>query len=151
VYAVAQTVTLKDATAGAMIYFTTNGANPTTSSAKYAVPITVSSTETIKAIAKGPTTLASAVATAVFTIEKPAATPGFSPTGGTYTSARPVKITDTTVGASIYYTTNGDLPTTQSTRYVGPITVSSSETIRAIAKGAETLESAVASAQYTIK
>ena len=93
VYTVAQTVTLKDATTGAIIYYTTNGATPTTGSTEYTTPIKVSSSETIKAIAKGPATLASAVATALFTIEKPAATPAISPRSGTYAAAQSVKIT----------------------------------------------------------
>jgi hypothetical protein len=61
------------------------------------------------------------------------ATPTFSPAAGTYTAAQSVTISDTKPGATIYYTTNGTTPTTSSTVYSGPITVSASETLEAMA------------------
>jgi hypothetical protein len=50
-YGGALTVTLSDATAGATIYYTTDGTTPTTSSARYIGAIKVSSTQKVKAIA----------------------------------------------------------------------------------------------------
>jgi len=78
------------------------------------------------------------------------ATPTFSPAAGTYASAQSVTISDSNPSATIYYTTNGTVPTTSSTVYSGPITVSSSETIEAIATATGSSESAVGSATYTI-
>ena len=43
-YASAQSITITDSTAGAIIYYTTDGSTPTTSSAKYSGAITVLST-----------------------------------------------------------------------------------------------------------
>jgi N-acetylneuraminic acid mutarotase len=83
---------------------------------------------------------------------QPAATPIFSPAAGTYNSAQTVTISDATQGAAIYYTTNGTTPTTGSTLYTSgqAITVSSTETIEAIAVASGYSPSAVASAVYTI-
>jgi len=78
------------------------------------------------------------------------ATPTFSPAAGTYTSIQTVTISDTTSGATIYYTTDGSTPTTSSTKYSAAITVSSTETIKAIAVAAGYSQSAVATAKYTI-
>lgn len=54
--------------AGATIYYTTNGSDPTTASTVYSAPIAVNQTTTIKAIADNGE-LTSAVATATYTIE----------------------------------------------------------------------------------
>ncbi len=51
------------------------------------------------------------------------ATPAFNFTSGTYSSDLSVTITDSTNGATIYYTTNGETPTTSSTLYNGAISV----------------------------
>ncbi len=151
-YTSAQSVTISDATPGTTIYYTTDGSTPTASSTAYTGPITVSATETIKAIAVASGYANSAVATATYTIsaEQQAATPTFGPAGGTYTSAQNVAIFDATTGATIYYTTDGSTPTTSSTAYSGSITVSATETIKAIAAASGYSNSAVATATYTI-
>lgn len=79
-----------------------------------------------------------------------AATPTFSLDSDTYTSAQTVNLGDLTLNASIYYTTDGTTPTTASTPYTSAITVSATETIKEIAIAPNYLNSAVASATYTI-
>ena len=79
-----------------------------------------------------------------------AATPSFSPAAGSYSSPQTVTITDSTTGATIYFTDDGTTPTTSSEVYNGPITVSSTETLKAIAASGSYLSSAVATATYTI-
>jgi hypothetical protein len=143
-------VTITDTTAGSTIYYTTNGTAPTTSSTKYTGPIEVSASETIEAIAVASGFSNSAVASAAYVINLPAATPVIAPAGGTYSSAQSVTVTDSTAGATIYYTTNGTTPTASSTVYSGAITVSASETIEAIAVASGFTNSAVASAAYVI-
>ena len=61
------------------------------------------------------------------------ATPVFSPDGGTYTEAQTVTITCETDGASIYYTTDGTTPTSESTLYSEALTISEACTLSAIA------------------
>ncbi len=151
-YTSTQSVTIADSTTGATIYYTTNGTTPTTSSTLYNGAITVSTTETIEAIAVASGYSNSAVASATYTITvtPQAATPVFSPAAGSYTSTQSVTIADSTTGATIYYTTNGTTPTASSTLYNGAITVSTTETIEAIAVASGFSNSAVATAAYVI-
>ena len=154
-YLTPQTVTISDTTAGATIYYTTNGTTPTASSAVYSGAITVSSAETLEAIATASGYSASAISSAWYTFTSPPAAPTFSPAGGTYTSPQAVTISDSTTGSTIYYTMDGTTPTTGSTLYApsGDIWVSATETIKAIAIIPITSgysSSAAASATYTI-
>ncbi len=146
-----QTVTLTDATAGAAIFYTLDGSTPTTSSTPYTGSISVGQTETLKAIAVAPGYTASTVATAAFTVNLGGtATPTFSLAAGTFSSSQTVSISDTTPSATIYYTTDGSTPTTSSNVYSTPLTVSSTETLQAIATAPGFTTSTVASAVYTI-
>jgi hypothetical protein len=149
-YASSQTVSITVATAGSSIYFTTDGSTPTTSSNSYVGPITVSATGMLQAIAAAPKYNNSAVAAAAYTIMTPAAAPVFSAASGWYADAQSVAIADATAGSSIYYTTDGSIPTTSSILYTGPITVSVSETLQAVAVATNYLVSPAASATYAI-
>lgn len=68
-YTNAQNVTIKCATAGAKIYYTTDGSRPTTGSKLYSGAIKVSKTTTIKAIAVKDGMTDSRVTTATYTIK----------------------------------------------------------------------------------
>ena len=77
------------------------------------------------------------------------AAPAFSPKGGTYYEPFQVTITCASQGAKIYYTTDGNDPTTASTQYSAPISVNGEMTIKAIsAKDDKTSD--VVSATYKI-
>jgi len=154
-YTAQQAVTLTSATPTAVIRYTTDGSTPTASSPTYSTPISVTTVTptTIKAIATRSGFADSAVASATYVINPeaaPAATPTFSPPAGTYTSAQSVTISTTTQGATIYYTTDGADPTTSSTVFTAPVTVSATTTLKAIATAPGFTRSAVAAALYTI-
>jgi hypothetical protein len=69
-YSSAQSVTIKDKTPGAVIYYTTDGSTPNASSPIYSKPIKVSAAhETIKAIALATGYQPSAVSSAAYTIQ----------------------------------------------------------------------------------
>jgi Legume lectin domain/Chitobiase/beta-hexosaminidase C-terminal domain len=149
-----QTVTLSDTTSGASIFYTLDGTQPGTavggSTLKYSSALTVSSTETIKALATATGLTTSATASATYTIESQVATPTFAPVAGSYASAQSVTINTTTGSANIYYTTNGTTPSASSTPYGGAINVASTETLKAIAIKSGFFDSNVATAAYSI-
>jgi hypothetical protein len=147
----AQPVTITDTTSGATIYYTIDGSTPTTGSTKYTAPFQVSTDTTVQAIASASGYLQSAVSTAIYNFNTQTAMPQFSPAAGSYTTTQSVTISDSTSGAVIYYTTDGSTPTTGSTKYTGPITVSASTVINAIAAASGLTNSNVASASYTIQ
>src|SRR5204863_8877423 len=61
------------------------------------------------------------------------ATPVFNPNGGAFDTSVTVTITDSTPGATIYYTTDGSAPTPAGTVYTGPITLPATTTLKALA------------------
>jgi len=149
VFANSLSVTITDPTPNAAIYYTLDGSAPTTASALYTGAITVSSTETINAVALAPASTLSSQAWASYS-QRPTAPPTFSITPEGYSGSQTVAINDATPGATIYYTTDGSTPTAQSAIYSGPLTVSSSETINAVALASGYTIGGVMSAPYTI-
>jgi len=152
-FSTATLVTLSCSTSGATIRYTTNGSIPTSGSTQYTAPFTVSSSCTVKARAFKSDYTDSDVASASFTINNPlpkVATPSISPNGGTFSGSALVTLSCSTSGATIRYTTNGSDPTSRSTLYSSPFTVSSSSTVMAKAFKTGYTDSDVASASFTI-
>ena len=105
----------------------------------------------MQAIASASGYLQSAVSSATYAFNTQTAVPQFSPAAGSYTTTQLVTLSDSTSGAVIYYTTDGSTPTTSSTKYTAPITVSASTVINAIATASGLTNSNLASASYTIQ
>jgi hypothetical protein len=78
------------------------------------------------------------------------AAPTLSLASGAYSSSQTETITCPS-GATCYYTTNGQAPTTNSTQYTAPFTVSSSEIVQAVAIESGYTDSYVASGNYLIQ
>ena len=74
--------------------------------------------------------------------------PVISPNGGTFSSSQSVTITCATSGATIHYTLDGSTPTNSSTAYTGPIALTSTTTLKAIAYVGSNASS-VATATFT--
>lgn len=147
------TVTLTSPTTGATIHYTTNGTLPTTASAQYTSPFTLSVPTTVKAIAVKTGIAQSSVVSASFTIgdsQSKVVSPLISPNGGNFNSSQAIALSTTTVGATIYYTTDGNPPTMASTVYAGQFTLSQSATIKTIAVKSGLQNSDVSSASFTI-
>lgn len=83
------------------------------------------------------------------TTESSVTAPVFSPEGGEYTSEQTVTLTADD-GCTIFYTTDGSMPATESIRYTDPITISETTTIKAIAVDTNGESSNVATAKYTL-
>ena len=117
------TISLSTTTAGATIYYTTNGETPDNTSAEYSSAFSFGDATIIKAIA-----YLGAVSSDVTTYEIPqCAKPVITISGGNVT------ITCATEGAAIHYTTDGSPATSSSTTYTAPFAKGNISAIRAIA------------------
>lgn len=74
----------------------------------------------------------------------------YSPPAGTYGTPQTVALSTETAGASIYYTMDGSEPTSGSTLYTAPLTISETTTVKAIAVKVGLGDSAASSAEYVI-
>jgi uncharacterized repeat protein (TIGR02543 family) len=79
-----------------------------------------------------------------------AATPTFGPGAGVVVSGTGVAISTATSGSEIRYTLDGKAPSANSILYTGPIFITQAKTIKAIAIKSGYLDSAVATAAYTV-
>ena len=160
-YKSAQSTTISCATTGAVIKYTTDGSDPGPTNGKTYVAgtkipitnnaVTTSVITTIKAIAIKNTLTNSDPASAIYKITGTVATPVITPATGVIGAGlnQSVTMKCANTDATIYYTTDGTTPTTDSSQYTDPITVDSSITIKAKAFLNEWISSAMATTIYT--
>ena len=150
-YTTGQTVTLSTVSSGATIRYTTDGEDPTGSSAAYTSPLSIATGTTLKAkgFKTGWTDSDTGTGTYTFNYGTLAA-PALSPGTGTYTSSVDVTMTGP-AGATLRYTTNGSTPTSGSTIYTGPISLVATTTLKARAFHPDWTASATTTETYTVK
>lgn len=146
-YNVNQSVEIECETEGAAIYYTLDGSTPTSSSTLYESAINITETKTLKAIAIKDDE-SSNMAMATYTMK--CATPTFNLPTGTYEGTQTIEIECATSGVTIRYTNTGVTPTQYSTLYTEPFELTSTKTIKAIAKKNNWTDSDIAEATYTI-
>jgi alpha-tubulin suppressor-like RCC1 family protein len=130
-YSSSQTLTIT-ASSGEQLYYTTDGSAPTSSSTLYTGPISVTSTETVNVQAYLNGNPIGSVVSATYNFTPVVvASPVVSITGGSYPAPFNVTVSCATSGATIYYTTDGTIPTSSSSTVAnnGTITIGQSETL----------------------
>jgi len=133
----------------AQIYYTIDNTNPTTKSTKYEGEFVLKSNCNIKALAVAENWNDAPVATYRYRVsEHTCQQPAYSQyaaeaNGNLHQTKDTVFITSYTEDAVIYYTTNGDVPTTQSAKYEGLVKLTGNCTVKAIAVRDDMLDSQV--------
>ena len=126
---------------GTALYSTSTSANPTRDNPGLAVKFVVPT------ISNGKVYVGAGNQVNVYGLLANATTapvPVISPSGSSpvsFTGSQTVTISDAIAGATIYYTTNGTTPTSNSAVYTKPLVISSNQTITAIASATGYLQS----------
>ncbi len=79
-----------------------------------------------------------------------AAAPVFDPPPGSYSGIVTVKLSTGSVGASVFYTTDGTNPNPSSPRYTAPLTLTMTTTLKAIAAAPGWRPSPIATGVYVV-
>jgi len=135
---------------------TKDGTPATTASPVYSGPITITTDTTLGFLATDSSGNTSLVGTQVYVItaaDVTAPVVSASPTGGTYVNSVDVTLSatdDTDPTPTIYYTTDGSAPTTASSVYTAPITITSDTTLGFLATDSSGNISLVSTESYAI-
>jgi len=140
------TVTLSDATPGPTIYYSINGSKWS----EYTGSITLTNYSTVQAFAAAIDHAPSGIVNASYSLIAQTPTPVISLTSGGKSPGQLIEIIDSDATATIRFTTDGSTPTMKSIFYHGPIPLTGSETIKAIAFSTNFAGSNVASATYSV-
>ncbi|HEX5753266.1 MAG TPA: chitobiase/beta-hexosaminidase C-terminal domain-containing protein [Archangium sp.] len=160
-YRTRQTISLTCADSGPSgcegTYYTLDGSTPTTSSTLYTGPFTLLADTTLKffSVDKAGNEETARTETYVFDLDTTAPTTTVTPAGGLYTSAQSVTLAcaDDARGigcADTYYTLNGSTPTTSSTRYTGPLSLTANTTLKFFSVDKANNEESVRTETYII-
>ena len=155
IYSQPLNISLSSATEGATIYFTIDGTDPKNSSTREVLStlLNINVNTTIKAYATKNGMTDSDVVTFTYTINLlQVAMPTADPLPGDFNLAITVRLSTTTEGATIYYTTDGNDPKTSLTRAIfsALLNINLNTTIKAYAAKDGMSDSDVVSFDYTI-
>jgi alpha-tubulin suppressor-like RCC1 family protein len=149
-YTTPQNVSMTTTSPGATIRYTTDGSTPTEASAAYTGPISVGTYTPFRAIGFRANWDPSPMNIGTYSMNfGTLAAPSFDVGTGTYTSQAVVTMTAMS-GTAIRYSTDGSTPIASSTLYTGPVTVSTSLTLKARAFHVDWTMSPVTSHTYAI-
>lgn len=152
-------VTIATDTEGAGIRYTSDGSTPSAIHGRAfdGIPLTVSSTLTIRAVAWMDGRPDSEVSAVTYTLDGTAESPVFSPDAGAgpFPAAIVVTMSSGTPGAGVWYTTDGSDPRPADgygVRYLGvPVTIASTTTVKAVAWKPGITPSMITEASYVIR
>jgi hypothetical protein len=103
---------------------------------------------TTPTVVNGKVFVGAAYAVSIFGNSLFLATPVISPAGGLFTNSVLVTLSDATPSTCIYYTLDGTTPTTNSALYAGPVLLTNSALVQAVAAAPGAVNSAVAAASF---
>ena len=144
-------VEISCATAGATIYYTKDGSEPTTSSMAYTAPLTLTKTRTVKAKAFKTGCNSSETASGIYNKMGNVNKPTISPVSRTFSDSISISMSCSTEGAVIRYTIDGSEPTDNSPAYITPVTLTVTATVKAKGFKSDCNPSDTASVTYTAK
>lgn len=147
-YGPGTTITLS-ANEPASIYYTTDGSIPTAASTRYAEPIPLGTSMTVKYLGVDSALNVSDVGQQAYVLDATPPEVIVSPAAGTYPVGQQITLT-ANEPSTIYYTTNGSTPTSGSTKYTAPITLSAAMTLRYLAVDRSNNASPVGTQAYTV-
>jgi len=145
------TVAIACGNSKAVVYYTTDGTEPTSASTVYTEPLVMTSADTVKAIAYADGYLPSAVATLIVTIKEQASAPVISVSQESGKSIVTIDGNSTDSTNVVYYNYSGSTETAESSKYSEPIEITSPVTITAFAIGDKTIASEVVSKYIDVK
>jgi sugar lactone lactonase YvrE len=142
-------VSLSTTTAGAEIYWTIDGSDPTPSSTRYTGPFDLATDGTLRARAFRNGFSDSPISEAVFRLT--VGTPEVAPASGTFINEVPITMATTTANAELRYTLDGSEPTAASPLFTAPLNLRTSAVLRVAGFRNGFVTSPTVRRDYTVK